>query len=62
MPFAIRPLAEMVARGEVELPRFEDYVNRVVDFLELLPPECVIDRLKRRCPAPISGRSPVVPG
>ena len=44
------PLAEMVARGEVELPRFEDYVNRVVDFLELLPPECVIDRLSGDAP------------
>jgi hypothetical protein len=44
------PLAEMVARGEVELPPFEDYVNRVVDFLELLPPECVIDRLSGEAP------------
>jgi uncharacterized protein len=50
--YAVRntPLAEMVARGEVELPRFEDYVNRVVDFLELLPPECVIDRLSGDAP------------
>jgi radical SAM protein (TIGR01212 family) len=50
--YAVRntPLAEMVARGEVELPQFEDYVNRVVDFLELLPPECVIERLSGDAP------------
>ncbi len=51
--YAVRntPLAEMVAKGEVQLPRFEDYVNWVVDFLELLPPECVIDRLSGDAPA-----------
>ncbi|MGD0655821.1 MAG: TIGR01212 family radical SAM protein [Thermoguttaceae bacterium] len=43
-------LADMVARGEVELPQFDDYVCRVVDFLELLPPECVIDRLSGDAP------------
>lgn len=50
--YAIRntPLAEMVVRGEVELPGFAEYVNRVVDFLELLPPECVIDRLSGDAP------------
>ncbi len=50
--YAVRntPLAEMVARGEVQLPQFEDYVNIVVDFLELLPPECVIDRLSGDAP------------
>ena len=50
--YAVRntPLADMVARGEVELPGFDDYVNRVVDFLELLPPECVIDRLSGDAP------------
>jgi uncharacterized protein len=44
------PLADMVAKGEVELPQFTDYINRVVDFLELLPPECVIDRLSGDAP------------
>ncbi len=44
------PLAEMVARGEVELLQFEDYINRLVDFLELLPPGCVIDRLSGDAP------------
>ena len=50
--YAVRntPLAEMVARGEVQLPQFEEYVNLVVDFLELLPPECVIDRLSGDAP------------
>jgi radical SAM protein (TIGR01212 family) len=44
------PLAEMVARGEVQLPQFDDYVHWVVDFLELLPTECVIDRLSGDAP------------
>ncbi len=50
--YAVRntPLAEMVARGEVELPGFEDYVNRAVDFLELLPPEFIIDRISGDAP------------
>ena len=50
--YAVRntPLAEMVAQGEVELPQFEYYIKLVVDFLELLPPECVIDRLSGDAP------------
>ncbi len=50
--YAVRntPLADMVARGEVQLPLFEDYINRVVDFLELLPSECVIDRISGDAP------------
>jgi len=44
------PLAEMVARGEVDLPRFAEYVNWVVSFLEELPPDCVIDRLSGDAP------------
>jgi uncharacterized protein len=50
--YAVRntPLAEMVASGEVKLPGFEDYVRRVVDFLEVLPPECVIDRISGDAP------------
>lgn len=39
------PLAEMVARGEVTLPSLDEYVGYVVNFLEHLPPGCVIDRL-----------------
>jgi uncharacterized protein len=51
--YAVRntPLADMVARGEVRLPSFEDYIKTVVDFLELLPPECVIDRLSGDAPS-----------
>ncbi len=38
-------LAEQVAAGDVVLPRQDQYVAWVADFLELLPPDCVIDRL-----------------
>jgi uncharacterized protein len=38
-------LAEMVARGETILPCLDEYVGYVVNFLEHLPPGCVIDRL-----------------
>jgi hypothetical protein len=50
--YAVRntPLADMVALGEVKLPQFEEYINLVVDFLELLPPDCVIDRLSGDAP------------
>lgn len=43
-------LAEMVLDGSVQLPSREEYVGWVVDFLELLPPECVIDRLSGDAP------------
>ena len=39
------PLADMLAAGEVELPDRDQYAGYVVDFLERLPPECVIERL-----------------
>jgi uncharacterized protein len=45
------PLAELVARQEVSLPGLEEYAAMVVDFLELLPPNCVIDRLSGDAPA-----------
>ncbi len=38
-------LAELVERREVRLPDFEEYVSWVVDFLEIIPPNFVIDRL-----------------
>jgi len=38
-------LAEMLAAGEVILPGMREYVSRAVDFLERLPPSCVVDRL-----------------
>jgi uncharacterized protein len=51
--YAVRntKLGEMVAKGEIRLPEFEEYVNLVVDFLELLPPDFVIDRLSGDAPA-----------
>jgi hypothetical protein len=39
------PLAAAVAAGEVPLPDRDQYVDCVVGFLEVLPPDCVIDRL-----------------
>lgn len=44
------PLADAVARGEVRLLDREEYVGYVVDFLELLPPDCVVDRLGAEAP------------
>lgn len=45
------PLAEMYARGEVRLLELGEYAEVAADFLELLPPECVIDRLGADAPA-----------
>ena len=39
------PLAGLVERGSVDLPELEQYAASVVDFLELTPPECVVERL-----------------
>lgn len=39
------PLAGMWERDELTLPEKSEYVQLVVDFLERLPPDCVIDRL-----------------
>jgi radical SAM protein (TIGR01212 family) len=39
------PLAAMVERGEVRLPELDEFVRWTVDFLELLPEDCVIERL-----------------
>lgn len=44
------PLAEMLAAGEFELPTRQQYVGYTVDFLENLPPECVVDRLSADTP------------
>jgi uncharacterized protein len=43
-------LAEMVAAGRVRLPELQEYAGWVVDFLEILPPRCVIDRLSGDAP------------
>jgi uncharacterized protein len=44
------PLAELVEKEEVQLPEFDEYVQRAVDFLERLPPSVVIDRLSGDAP------------
>lgn len=44
------PLAALVAAGEVVLPAREDYIRWVVDFLELIPPRFVVDRLSADAP------------
>lgn len=50
--YAVRntPLAEQVARGEVTLIDRDTYVGTLVDFLELLPPECVVERISGDAP------------
>ncbi len=44
------PLAQMYARGEVALLELGEYAAVAADFLEVLPPECVIDRLGADAP------------
>jgi hypothetical protein len=44
------PLAEQVAAGEVTLLGRDDYVRTVVDFLELLPPTMVVERISGEAP------------
>jgi len=39
------PLCEMFARGQVQLLTQEDYVQMVVDILEILPPTVIIHRV-----------------
>ncbi len=46
-------LAELLAAGQVRLPERDEYVRWVVDFLEVLPPGCVIDRLSGDAPGGI---------
>ncbi len=43
-------LAEQVAAGEVQLIERQDYVQTVVDFLELLPPTMVVERISGNAP------------
>lgn len=44
------PLADQVAAGEVTLMGRDAYVQTVVDFLELLPPEMVVERITGDAP------------
>jgi hypothetical protein len=45
------PLADALARGELALATLDEHVERVVNFLEHLPPDCVIERLSGDAPA-----------
>ncbi len=44
------PLAEQVARGEVRLLERDEYLAILVDFLELLPPETIVERISGDAP------------
>ncbi|MDZ4819135.1 MAG: TIGR01212 family radical SAM protein [Planctomycetota bacterium] len=44
------PLADQVERGEVVLMEREPYVKTVVDFMELLPPSTIIERISGEAP------------
>ena len=43
-------LGDEVAAGQTVLIERDDYVRTVVDFLELLPPECVVERISGDAP------------
>ena len=44
------PLAEQYAAGQVQLLEREEYVETLVDFLELLPLDCVVERVSGEAP------------
>lgn len=44
------PLAEQVERGQVTLMNRDDYVRTLVDFLELLPPTMIVERVSGDAP------------
>ncbi len=44
------PLADQVARGEVSLMEREEYIATLVDFLELLPPTTLVERISGDAP------------
>lgn len=44
------PLAEQVRRGEVRLMEFDEYISTLVDFLELLPPAMIVERISGEAP------------
>lgn len=50
--YAVRntALADQVERGEVTLMGLEDYVQTLVDVLELLPPQMVVERISGDAP------------
>ena len=45
------PLVDEVASGKVQLMERDEYVEAVVDFLELLPPNCIVERISGDAPA-----------
>jgi radical SAM protein (TIGR01212 family) len=44
------PLADQVASGDVTLMERADYVRTLVDFIELLPPTVIVDRISGDAP------------
>jgi radical SAM protein (TIGR01212 family) len=44
------PLADQVARDEVRLMERAEYVSTLVDFIELLPPTMIVDRISGDAP------------
>ena len=44
------PLADQVANGEVQLMERAEYVRTLVDFIELLPPAVILDRISGDAP------------
>jgi radical SAM protein (TIGR01212 family) len=44
------PLADQVARGEVTLMDRDEYIATLVEFLELLPPSALIERISGEAP------------
>lgn len=44
------PLADQIGRGEVTLMGRDDYIRTLIDFLELLPPEMVVERVSGDAP------------
>jgi uncharacterized protein len=43
-------LADQVASGEVQLMERDEYVSTLVDFIELLPPTIIVDRISGDAP------------
>jgi uncharacterized protein len=44
------PLEDQVAAGDVTLMGRDEYISILVDFLEVLPPDCVVERLSGEAP------------
>ena len=44
------PLADEVQSGQTKLIDHDDYVRTVVDFLERLPPDCIVERISGDAP------------